>query len=92
MNTFSQTNPRKDGVSSLVEILVIVAMIGVYSVLPGAFATEKPAIADTKMVWIPPGAFKLGSPSNEIGWIPLERPWTVTFTRGFFMAIRPSTR
>ncbi|MBI4661730.1 MAG: formylglycine-generating enzyme family protein [Verrucomicrobia bacterium] len=67
-------------------VLTCICLWTVYSASPGASAAEKPEITNPKMVWIPPGSFKLGSPTNEIGWIALERQWTVTFRRGFFMA------
>jgi len=38
------------------------------------------------MVWIPPGTFTMGSPSNEVGRFAHEGPQTVvTLTRGFFI-------
>jgi formylglycine-generating enzyme required for sulfatase activity len=40
----------------------------------------------TNMVWIPPGTFTMGSPSNELERSEYEGPHTVvTLTRGFFM-------
>ena len=43
-------------------------------------------VAPTNMVFIRPGAFVLGSPTNEIGRLPDEGPQTsVTITRGFWV-------
>ena len=43
-------------------------------------------VADTNLVWIPPGTFLMGSPSNEVGRASNEGPQTlVTLTYGFFM-------
>lgn len=40
----------------------------------------------TNLVWIPPGTFTMGSPSNEVESSEMERPQTVvTLTHGFFM-------
>jgi len=40
----------------------------------------------TNLVWIPPGTFTMGSPSNEVERYDWEGPQTVvTLTRGFFM-------
>lgn len=42
--------------------------------------------ADTNLVWIPPGTFLMGSPSNEAGRAAEEGPQTlVTLTQGFFI-------
>jgi hypothetical protein len=39
------------------------------------------------LVFIPPGSFRMGSPSNEVGRLPDEGPQTVvTLTQGFYMA------
>ena len=41
---------------------------------------------NTNLVWIPPGAFTLGSPTNEVGRSSIEGPQaTVTISRGFWM-------
>jgi formylglycine-generating enzyme required for sulfatase activity len=38
------------------------------------------------MVFIPPGVFRMGSPSNEVDRFPDESPQTeVTISRGFWM-------
>ncbi len=43
-------------------------------------------VADTNLVWIPPGTFLMGSPDSEVGRSTNEGPQTqVTFTHGFFM-------
>ena len=43
-------------------------------------------VAPTNMVFIPPGTFRMGSPTNEIGRPPGEGPQTaVTISRGFLM-------
>lgn len=43
-------------------------------------------LADTNLVWIPPGTFVMGSPSNELERAAYEGPQTtVTITRGFLM-------
>jgi len=40
----------------------------------------------SNMVFIPPGVFRMGSPSNEVGRFPDESPQTeVTISRGFWM-------
>jgi formylglycine-generating enzyme required for sulfatase activity len=42
--------------------------------------------ARTNMAFIPPGTFRMGSPTNEVDHIPGEDPQTeVTITRGFWM-------
>lgn len=56
----------------------------------GAPATElrfyRTVDGPTNMVWIPPGTFTMGSPSNEVERSRDEGPQTVvTLTRGFFM-------
>ena len=39
------------------------------------------------MVFIPPGSFRMGSPTNEVGRLDDESPQTVvTLTKGFYMA------
>lgn len=51
------------------------------------YRTILSGIADTNLVWIPPGTFMMGSPSNEIGRGGNEGPQTrVTLTEGFFMS------
>src|SRR5882762_944256 len=41
---------------------------------------------NTNLVWIPPGTFTMGSPTNEVDRNPNEGPQTVvTITRGFWM-------
>ncbi|PYJ55055.1 MAG: hypothetical protein DME24_25460, partial [Verrucomicrobia bacterium] len=47
------------------------------------------AVADvrTNMIFIPPGSFKMGSPTNEVDRLDDEGPQTVvTLTKGFYMA------
>ena len=45
------------------------------------------SLANTNLVWIPPGTFLMGSPTNEAGRSTNEGPQTlVTFTYGFFMS------
>jgi formylglycine-generating enzyme required for sulfatase activity len=40
----------------------------------------------TNMVWIPPGTFRMGSPTNELGHYEYDVPQTeVTISRGFWM-------
>jgi formylglycine-generating enzyme required for sulfatase activity len=42
--------------------------------------------APTNMVFIPPGTFRMGSPTNEVDRLPSEGPQTaVTISRGFWM-------
>jgi len=42
--------------------------------------------APTNLVFIPPGTFRMGSPTNEVGRDPSESPQTaVTISRGFWM-------
>lgn len=42
--------------------------------------------APTNLVFVAPGTFKMGSPSNELGRVPSEGPQTVvTLTKGYFM-------
>ena len=44
------------------------------------------SVADTNLVWIPPGTFLMGSPETEQGRSTNEGPQTlVTLTQGFFM-------
>jgi len=43
-------------------------------------------VAPTNMVFIPPGTFRMGSPTNEVGHSQVEGPQTaVTISRGFWM-------
>lgn len=57
------------------------------------YRTKMIGIADTNLVWIPPGTFMMGSPTNEVGRITTgsgseggEGPQTlVTLTKGFLM-------
>ncbi len=50
------------------------------------YRTKLIGVADTNMVWVPPGTFLMGSPSNEVTRSPTEGPQTpVTFTQGFLM-------
>ena len=45
------------------------------------------------MVFIPPGSFRMGSPSNEVGRLTNEGPQTVvTLTKGFYMATHKVTQ
>jgi formylglycine-generating enzyme required for sulfatase activity len=47
----------------------------------------------TNMVFIPPGTFTLGSPTNEVGRSPNEGPQTVvTISHGFWMGRHPVTQ
>ncbi|HXF10927.1 MAG TPA: SUMF1/EgtB/PvdO family nonheme iron enzyme, partial [Desulfuromonadaceae bacterium] len=40
----------------------------------------------TDMVFIPPGSFRMGSPTNEVGRLADEGPQTVvSLTKGFYM-------
>lgn len=45
-----------------------------------------------KFVWIPPGQFKMGSPSKEPQRDKQETQHTVTLTKGFFMGVHPVTQ
>jgi sulfatase modifying factor 1 len=57
------------------------------------YRTKIVGVADTNLVWIPPGTFLMGSPENETGRVATatsgsgaEGPQTlVTLTKGFFM-------
>jgi formylglycine-generating enzyme required for sulfatase activity len=50
------------------------------------YRTKTVGVWDTNLVWIPPGAFLMGSPTNEQGRATAEGPQTlVTLTKGFFM-------
>jgi formylglycine-generating enzyme required for sulfatase activity len=46
----------------------------------------------TNMVWISPGAFVMGSPTNETDRLPDETQHTVTLTKGFYMGKYPVTQ
>jgi formylglycine-generating enzyme required for sulfatase activity len=51
-------------------------------------AVSVPTPADTNLVFIQPGTFTMGSPTNEVGrevWPAAETQHTVTLTRGFWM-------
>jgi formylglycine-generating enzyme required for sulfatase activity len=48
-------------------------------------AVSVPAPADTNLVFISPGTFTMGSPTNEVGREVRETQHTVTLTRGFWM-------
>lgn len=48
-------------------------------------AVSVPLPADTNLVFIPPGTFMMGSPTNEIGGGSYETQHIVTFRRGFWM-------
>jgi formylglycine-generating enzyme required for sulfatase activity len=49
-------------------------------------AVSVPVPADTNLVFIPPGMFTMGSPTNEVDRDPSEDPQTtVTISRGFWM-------
>ncbi len=51
-----------------------------------AFSQQVPTnVVTTNMVWIPPGTFVMGSPTNEALQQPDETQHTVTLTKGFFM-------
>ena len=43
-------------------------------------------LVTTNMVWMPPGTFIMGSPTNEVGRGTDETQHTVTISRGFWMA------
>src|SRR5712692_6861780 len=44
-------------------------------------------VLNTNLVWIPPGTFLMGSPTNEVGRNPTNENQTqVTLTQGFFMS------
>jgi formylglycine-generating enzyme required for sulfatase activity len=48
------------------------------------------ATAPTNLVFIPPGTFRMGSPTNEVGRFDDEGPQTeVTLTKGFYMGKYP---
>ena len=50
------------------------------------YRTMLMGVADTNLVWIPPGSFIMGSPTNELGRFLSEGPQTpVTLTYGFLM-------
>lgn len=50
------------------------------------YRTKTVGVWDTNLVWIPPGTFLMGSPTNEQGRTTAEGPQTlVTLTKGFFM-------
>lgn len=50
------------------------------------YRTVLMGVTDTNLVWIPPGTFLMGSPSNESMRFPVEGPQTqVTLTQGFLM-------
>lgn len=50
------------------------------------YRTALMGVTDTNLVWIPPGTFLMGSPSNEVMRSPTEGPQTpVTLTQGFLM-------
>src|SRR5947207_1866938 len=45
-----------------------------------------------KFVWIPPGAFTMGSPSTEKGRGDDEIPRKVTITKGFYLGVHTVTQ
>ncbi len=50
------------------------------------YRTKMIGVADTNLVWVPPGTFLMGSPSNESTRSVVEGPQTpVTLTEGFLM-------
>ena len=50
------------------------------------YRTKTIGVADTNLIWIPPGTFLMGSPTNEQGHAANEGPQTlVTLTKGFLM-------
>lgn len=50
------------------------------------YRTKTVGVWDTNLVWIPPGTFLMGSPTNEQGRATAEGPQTlVTLTKGFFI-------
>ncbi|MGC3958331.1 MAG: formylglycine-generating enzyme family protein [Verrucomicrobiota bacterium] len=50
------------------------------------YRTKIVGVADTNLVWIPPGTFLMGSPTNEQGRFTSEGPQTlVTLTKGFLI-------
>lgn len=50
-----------------------------------AFLQVGPAILVENMVWIPPGTFTMGSPTNEAERGPYESQHLVTLTKGFYL-------
>jgi formylglycine-generating enzyme required for sulfatase activity len=48
--------------------------------------------APANMVWIPPGTFVMGSPTNEAERAANETQHTVTLTQGFYMGVHPVTQ
>ncbi len=51
------------------------------------------AFAPTNLVFIPPGTFRMGSPTNEVGRSTDEGPQTaVTITKGFYLGQYPVTQ
>jgi formylglycine-generating enzyme required for sulfatase activity len=50
------------------------------------YRTRMVNVADTNLVWIPPGTFTMGSPHTEEGRQTNENQVSVTLTKGFFMA------
>jgi formylglycine-generating enzyme required for sulfatase activity len=51
-----------------------------------AFAQQVPTnVVTTNMVWLPPGTFVMGSPTNEAERYADETQHTVTLTKGFYM-------
>lgn len=60
---------------------------------PRLYRTVLTSLSDTNLVWIPPGAFLMGSPETEEGRSTNEGPQTlVTLTKGFFMGRFEVTR
>ncbi len=50
------------------------------------YRTKMVGVSDTNLIWIPPGVFTMGSPTNEEGRTAAEGPQTlVTLTKGFLM-------
>lgn len=57
------------------------------------FYRAAPFTAPTNLVFIPPGTFRMGSPSNELDRVNNEGPQiSVTITRGFWMGRFPVTQ
>lgn len=47
---------------------------------------------EQRLRWIPAGQFLMGSPENEVGRDPDERPHPITLTRGFWLFATPVTQ
>src|SRR5580765_7766821 len=49
-------------------------------------------VVQTNVIWVPPGTFFMGSPTNELERSSSEVRHSVTFTRGFFIGKYPVTQ